>query len=149
MAAKKEAKKMGRIKINIGNVVSASANVKNAGSRLSSVRGSLNFTSGSLDWQIKQRYGIEGRISSAARNVAEAEEILRRVSALMDKAAEYAEVLCRNKHTLCKSRRLLRQDLKLKSVFVQNAEVLYLRTRDFALPAAMSREVCRILIQWS
>ena len=45
---------MGRIKINIGNVVSASANVKNAGSRLSSVRGSLNFTSGSLDWQIKQ-----------------------------------------------------------------------------------------------
>lgn len=88
MAAKKEEKKMGRIKINIGNVVSASANVKNAGSRLSSVRGSLNFTSGSLDWQIKQRYGIEGRISSAARNVAEAEEILCRVSAVMDKAAE-------------------------------------------------------------
>ena len=84
MAAKKEAKKMGRIKINIGNVVSASANVKNAGSRLSSVRGSLNFTSGSLDWQIKQRYSI----SSAVRNVAEAEDILRRVSAVMDKAAE-------------------------------------------------------------
>ena len=82
MAAKKEAKKMGRIKINIGNVVSASANVKNAGSRLSSVRGSLNFTSGSLDWQIKQRYSI------AVRNVAEAEDILRRVSAVMDKAAE-------------------------------------------------------------
>lgn len=78
---------MGKIKINIGNVIGLSGELKSAHSYVSSTRGTVNGVRARIDWKVRSRNGIDSKLTNISKKLETIENQILQIDSVVSNGA--------------------------------------------------------------